>query len=91
MKDLDQIDFHEGWLIEIISCEQSFKAVCYSPNRQCLVTPGQYRCNADAFQAAKQHINYQTACNLLTATFRDFYEAGRLEFDEWRALQSCLL
>lgn len=91
MKDLDHIDFHCGWLIEIVPFEQVFKAVCYSPSRQCLVTPGEYLCNADAFRAAKQHIDYQAACNLLTATLRDFYEAGHLEFDEWRALQSCLV
>jgi hypothetical protein len=98
MKDsylIDLIDFHHGWLIEIIvletvSSENKFKAVCYSPYRKHLILQELHCSKFDALFAAQQMINYQIACNSLSCTLRELYEAGQLHFDEWNSLQHSL-
>jgi hypothetical protein len=85
----DLVDFHHGWLIEILPSEQGFQAICYSPCRQQLILERQPS-DFDALYAAKQAINYQLARSSLSRIVRQLYETGRLQGNEWQKLQQSL-
>jgi hypothetical protein len=82
-------DFHHGWLIEIVPCEQGFQATCYSPCRKRFVLqePGS---SLDVLYVAKQAIDHQVACSSLSGVLRELYENGQLSFEEWSALHHSL-
>ncbi len=89
------IDFYHGWLIEVLPIgvsrnEPGFKMVCYSPCREKFCNDQVYPSAFEAMKAAKQAINWHVACQLLRDVLRQFYEADRLEFEEWRSLHQSL-
>ena len=88
-------DFYHGWLIEVLPIgvsqnEPSFEVVCYSPCREKVCNDQIYLSAFEAMKAAKQVINWHVACQLLRDVLRQFYEADRLEFEEWRSLHQSL-
>ena len=89
------IDFHHGWLIEVLPIglsqnEPGFEAVCYSPCRE-KVRNNQVHASAfEAMKVAKQAINWHGACQQLREVLRQLYEADRMGFDEWRSLHQSL-
>jgi hypothetical protein len=89
------IDFYHGWLIEVLPLgvsknEFGFEVICYSPCREKVGNDQVYRSAFEAMKAAKQVINWHVACQLLRDILRQFYEADRLEFEEWRSLHQSL-
>jgi hypothetical protein len=91
MRDCCLVDFHHGWLIEIMPSEQGFRATCYSPSRKRLIVQERYASDFDALYVAKREIDYQIACGSLSNAFREFYEAGQLCFEEWNSLHHSLI
>jgi hypothetical protein len=90
MNGSELVDFHQGWLVEIVHSERGFLATCYSPCRKCVLVQEQHASDLEALYAAQQAINYQIACSSLATVMRDFYERGYLEFEEWTLLQQSL-
>ena len=90
------VDFYHGWLIEVLQIrvaqnEPGFEVVCYSPCRQKACLDPVYPSAFEAMKAAKQMINWYGACQLLRQLLRQFYEADRLDFEEWRSLHQSLI
>ncbi len=86
---MNLVDFHYGWLIEIVPTAAGYQAICYSPCRQRFVSNPQAS-EIDAFYAAKQEIAYQLACRSLTQALQALYKAGCLHLDDWKRLQQSL-
>ena len=90
------VDFYHGWLIEVLQIkvsqnEPGFEVVCYSPCRQKVCDDQVHASAFEAMKAAKQIINWHGACQLLSTLLRQFYEADRLGFEEWRSLHQSLI
>jgi hypothetical protein len=90
MNSSELIDFHQGWMVEVVPSEQGFLATCYSPSRKCVLVQEQHASDLEALYAAQQTINYQIACSSVATVLREFYEQGQLEFEEWTLLQQSL-
>lgn len=90
MKDPRLIDFHHGWLIEIVPSDNGFQAVSYSPCRKRLISQYHHSSSFDAFHAAKREIDHQIALSSLSTVLRELYEADYLCFEEWTLLQNSL-
>ncbi|NJO41763.1 MAG: hypothetical protein HC865_14310 [Cyanobacteria bacterium RU_5_0] len=91
MRREHSIDFYHGWLIEIIQVEDGFESICYSPCRETFSNHTLYTSEFEALGAAKQGINQYGSYHSLKWMLRELYEAKRLSFGEWQAIQQSLV
>lgn len=83
-------EFYRGWIVETEQEETGHRGICYSPSRLCLNTHQTYSSELYAISVSKAMIDRHIACRQISIFLRDLYEAGNLEFEEWRSLCNSL-
>lgn len=90
MRSVHSADFYQGWLIEIIQSEEGFSCTCYSPCWEKFDSPLVCASDFEATHIARQQINQYVTYYSIILVLREFYEANRLSFEEWRSLKQSL-
>lgn len=80
------IEFHQGWMIEVIAAEAGFRLCCRSPLGEKLADPTVYQNHQLAMAKAIQLLDQFFACQALRQVLRELYEAEKISFEEWQQL-----
>lgn len=80
-------DFHRGWMVEVVAVADGFRGFCYSPSGHWVQTADTHRQESLAYQSAIALIDERSARTTLGQLLREFYEQGKLDFQEWQALR----
>ena len=84
------LEFHRGWMIEVVPAIGGFQNICRSPYGEELSDGKLYLQIKQAWQGAVSLIDQFYICYALKQVLREIYEEGNLEFEEWQQLSLSL-
>jgi hypothetical protein len=90
MVNVMRVEFHRGWMIELMPSGDGFQNVCRSPYGEELSDGKLHSQLNEAWQGAVQLIDQFYLCYALKQVLREVYEDGNLEFKEWQQLSHSL-
>jgi hypothetical protein len=84
------VEFHRGWMIEVMPLGDGFQNICRSPYGEELGDGKLYLHLSQAQQSAVELIDQFYICYALKQVLREIYDDGNLEFKEWQQLSQSL-